>query len=298
VSKAEGDMRILLGGLAALTLSAASTMAADLPARMPVKAPVMAPEVYNWAGFYIGGNGGYSWGRSRSDMSFFNSATGAAITPPAGAATSNSFNLNGGVAGGQAGYNWQTSNWVFGLETDLQWSGERGSANFFCPGSGVSLVALTPSVCTPGVVNVPATNGTGVTVDQKIEWFGTFRARAGVLVTPSVLAYATGGLAYGSVKTDMTLTSIGVPGATTNSSSSSSTSTHAGWTVGGGIEAMFGSNWSGKLEYLYVDLGTFSSSVALPLPPVGATISSRVTDNIFRAGINYHFNAGPVVARY
>ena len=289
-------MRILLGSLAALTLSAASTMAADLPARMPVKAPIMAPEIYNWAGFYIGGNGGYSWGRSRSDMSFFNSATGAAIAPPAGAVTSNSFNLDGGVAGGQAGYNWQTSNWVFGLETDLQWSGERGSASFFCPGSGASPVI--PSVCTPGVVGVPATNGTGVTVDQKIEWFGTFRARAGVLVAPSILAYATGGLAYGSVKTDMTLRSIGVPGATTNSSSSSSSSTHAGWTVGGGIEAMFGSNWSGKVEYLYVDLGTFSSSVALPLPPVGANISSRVTDNIFRAGINYHFNAGPVVARY
>src|SRR5436309_522834 len=106
-------MRIWLGGLAALTLSAASAMAADLPARMPVKAPVMVPEAYNWTGFYIGGNGGYSWGRSRTDVTF--TGPGATpIVPPAGSVTSNTFNLDGGIAGGQAGYNWQTSNWVVG----------------------------------------------------------------------------------------------------------------------------------------------------------------------------------------
>jgi outer membrane immunogenic protein len=73
----------------------------------------------------------------------------------------------------------------------------------------------------------------------------------------------------------------------------SSRQTHAGWTIGGGIEAMFGGNWSGKLEYLYMDLGSFDNTVALAAPPIGAAISSRLTDNIFRAGINYHFSAGP-----
>lgn len=288
-------MRILLGTLAALSLSAASAMAADM--RMPVKAPVVVPEVYAWTGFYVGANGGYSWGRSRSDVSFSNSVTGAPIVPPAGSVTSNSFNLDGGVAGGQAGYNWQAgSMWVVGLETDLQWSGERGSANFSC-----APVAITGGACLPGATFLPTTfTGTNVTVDQKIEWFGTFRARAGVLVVPSVLLYATGGLAYGSVKTDMGISStLATTLAGTPVSASSSTSkTQVGWTVGGGIEAMFGSSWSGKLEYLYVDLGTFNSSVALAAPAIRADISSRVTDNIFRAGINYHFNAGPVVARY
>jgi outer membrane immunogenic protein len=212
--------------------------------------------------------------------------------------TSNSFNLDGGVAGGQAGYNWQTSNWVVGLETDLQWSGERGSANFSC-----AAVAVSAGPCLPGLTFLPAgITGTSLAVDQKIEWFGTFRGRAGLLVTPSVLAYVTGGLAYGSVKTDMTLGGFSTAGAALFASSSTS-KVQAGWTAGGGIEAMFGSNWSGKLEYLYMDLGTFDSSVALAPPPattpaIGASISSRVTDHIFRAGINYHFNAGPVVARY
>src|SRR6266568_5173766 len=282
-------MRILLSGLAALTLSAASAVAADLPARVPVNAPVMAPEVYNWTGFYIGANGGYSWGRSRSDVSFFG-AGGVPIAPPAASVTSNSFNLNGGVAGGQAGYNWQTSNWVFGLETDLQWSGERGSANFTC-----AATPLIGGVCVPGATFLPAgVTGSALTVDQKIEWFGTFRGRAGVLVVPTVLLYATGGLAYGSVKTDMTLASV-TPAGLAVAAGSSSSSTRAGWTVGAGIEAMFGSNWSGKLEYLYMDLGSVSSSVALVTPTLGANVNSRVTDNIFRAGINYHFNAGPVV---
>jgi outer membrane immunogenic protein len=286
-------MRILLGGLAALTLSAASAMAADLPARVPMKAPPMAPEVYNWNGFYLGGNGGYSFGRSRSDASFFGPG-GVPIAPPAGSVTSNSFNLDGGIAGGQIGYNWQSSNWVFGLETDLQWSGERGSALFTCasPTSGGACTAFTTAL-PPGV-------GTTLAIDQKIEWFGTFRARAGALLAPSVLAYVTGGLAYGSVKTDLTygaFTGGGVPIAATSSGSS----THAGWTVGGGVEGKFWNNWSAKLEYLYMDLGTFDSSVAFAVPPgpaLSANVSSRVTDHIIRAGINYHFTYGPVVARY
>src|SRR5205823_2487154 len=103
-----------------------------------------------------------------------------------------------------------------------------------------------------------------------------------------------------SVKTDMGISSTLATtlAGTPVSASSSTSSTHAGWTVGAGIEAKFARNWSGKLEYLYMDLGTFSSSVALAAPTISATVSSRVTDHIFRAGINYQFDAGPVVARY
>jgi outer membrane immunogenic protein len=42
--------------------------------------------------------------------------------------------------------------------------------------------------------------GTNLALDQSLEWFGTVRGRAGVLVTPQVLLYGTGGLAYGSIK--------------------------------------------------------------------------------------------------
>ncbi len=54
--------KLLLGALAVATM-AAPALAADLPAR-PYKAPppvVVAP-IYDWTGFYIGGNGG--WGQA------------------------------------------------------------------------------------------------------------------------------------------------------------------------------------------------------------------------------------------
>ena len=288
-------MRTFVGTAAGMILAASitSAFAADLGVRPPARAPIMVPEVLSWTGFYIGGNGGYSWGRSRSTVTFVNSVTGVPIAAPAGSVTANDFNLDGGVAGGQIGYNWQTSNFVFGLEADLQWSGERGSSAFTC-----GATPLIGGVCVPGATFLPpGAAGTGLALDQRLEWFGTFRARAGLLVTPSVLAYVTGGLAYGSLKTDAALTSF-TPLGVAVTGLSSSKETHAGWTVGGGLEAKFGSNWSGKLEYLYMDLGSFDNTVALVTPAIGATIDSRITDHVFRAGINFHFSAGPVVARY
>ena len=253
-------------------------------------APVM---VWNWDGFYIGLNGGYSWGKSRTSVSYFNTATGLGIVPPVGSITDASFNLNGGVFGGQIGYNWQSSNWVFGLEADAQWTGQKGGANFLC-----AATAPIPGACLPGSTFLPlGTVGAGLSVDQRLEWFGTVRGRLGVLITPSVLLYGTGGLAFGSVKTDLLLASV-TPAGVAVAAASSASSTHAGWTVGAGIEAHLGGNWTGKAEYLYIDLGTFSSTVALPAAVIGANISSRITDNIFRVGLNYHFTPGPVVARY
>ena len=288
--------RILLSAL--LVASAVPALAADLPYKArPMPAPVA---VWNWDGFYLGLNGGYSWGRSRTSVEYFNTATGLPIVPPAGSITDATFKLDGGVFGGQAGYNWQSGSWVFGLEGDLQWSGQRGSADFLCARGGAVAIgaAALPGACFPGSTFLPpAVVGATLSIDQRLEWFGTLRGRLGVLVTPSVLLYGTGGLAFGSVKTDAVLSSV-TPAAVPVAAASSSSTTHAGWTLGGGIEAHLGGNWTGKAEYLYIDLGTFSTTVALPAALIGANINSRVTDNIFRVGINYHFSPGPVVARY
>ena len=272
-------------------------LAADLRVKSPPPAPVMAP-VMHWTGFYIGLNGGYSWGRVDRAFTFVNPATGVVIVPPVGAGTTTDSNLNGGVFGGQIGYNWQSANWVFGLETDAQWTGQRGSATFVC---GVTGVAGGP--CLPGVTAVPAgVLGSTATLDQRLEWFGTFRGRVGALVTPSVLLYATGGAAYGTLKSDLTLSTI-TPNLVPVSATGSASSTRLGWTAGAGIEAMFAPSWSGKLEYLYMDLGTVNTAAVVTTGAglgIGANLSTRVTDHIFRAGINYHFSAGPgpVVARY
>ena len=272
--------------IAALFASATvPALAADLPRKAPPPAPVMIP-VVNWTGFYIGINGGYSWGKAGRELSFFNPLTGIQIIPPVGSGSTSDSNLNGGLFGGQLGYNWQSGNWVFGFETDAQWTGQRGSASRLC-----GVLATAAGACLPGVAL-----GTSAAVEQHLDWFGTFRGRAGVLVTPSTLLYVTGGAAYGSLNTDVTVTSItplGLPVSITRSGESSK----FGWTIGGGIESklsMFGNNWSGKLEYLYMDLGTVESTSGIGTGVlIGTNLSTRVTDSIFRAGINYQFSAGP-----
>ena len=270
-------MRVLLSTIAALAVGTASAMAADLPVKAPP--PVMAP-IWSWSGFYVGLNGGYSWGRSSRDLNFFNPLTGATFATASGAGR----DLDGGVFGGQIGYNWQTSNWVFGIEADAQWTGQQGSTTALCGVAGCFLAG------------VPATVGTTATLTDKLEWFGTIRGRVGVTVTPTALLYVTGGGAYGSVKTDLALATVTANGVPITIAGSRSTD-RFGWTVGAGAEWMFASNWSGKIEYLYMDIGSVSNSVVLPTAsglPLGANVSSRITDSVFRGGINYHFAPGRI----
>ncbi len=280
-------------GAVGLVVLASSASAADLAPRPYTKAPPAIVEVWNWTGFYIGGNAGYSWGRSNTDVSFFNTVTGAPIVPPAGSILSNGFDMNGGIAGGQAGYNWQASNWVFGLEADLQWSGERGRSAFSCAAT------IAGGVCLPGLTFLPpGATGANFALDRSLEWFGTVRGRAGVSVTPQVLLYATGGLAYGSIKTSGAFSGFNPNGGVVTAFGSSS-QTRVGWTIGAGIEGMITRNWSAKLEYLYVDLGSYNSATVslAPASLIGVNVNSRFTDSILRAGINYRFG-GPVVAKY
>ncbi len=266
--------------------------AADLAARPYTKAPVMV-EVWNWTGFYIGGNAGYSWGRSNTDVSYFNTATGLPIALPPGSVTSGGFDMNGAIAGGQIGYNWQSSNWVFGLEADAQWSDEKGSNRYNCANTAGG------GVCLPGLTFLPAgATGTALTVDQSLEWFGTVRGRAGVLVTPKVLFYGTGGLAYGSIKTTGTLAG-NTPAGVAVASVGSNSDVRVGWTVGAGVEGKLTSNWSAKLEYLYMDLESFRAGTftLAPASTIAANVDSHFRDHILRVGLNYTFG-GPVVAKY
>jgi len=280
-------MRVMLGSVAALAMIS-SAMAADLPVKAPPPAPVMAP-VWNWSGFYIGINGGYSWGHSSRDLNFFNPLNGVVLATGTGGGR----DMNGGLFGGQIGYNWQAaSNWVFGLEADAQWTGQKGSTTVLCPVGG----------CFPATTVAPLATGGAATLTDKLDWFATFRGRLGFTVTPNVLLYATGGAAWGEVETTVGLTALTATGVPVTALGTNKTD-RFGWTVGAGLEAMFAPNWSAKIEYLYLDMGSISNSVVMPTAsgiPLGANVTSRITDNIFRAGINYHFSAGPgpVVARY
>jgi outer membrane immunogenic protein len=171
----------------------------------------------------------------------------------------------GAIGGGQIGYNWQVPsfyNMVFGIEADLQASGQRENdciATCFLP-SGIS-----------------------INIQQKIDWFGTVRGRVG-LATGPVLSYVTGGYAYANVSTSGAVTTVapGVP--------FSLSETRGGFVLGTGVEASLGGAWTGKIEYLYLDLGTQSQQLAAAgVFGTPFTVSSHVRDNIFRGGINYRF---------
>jgi outer membrane immunogenic protein len=290
-----------------------SATAADL-SRPVYKAPVAVAAVYDWTGFYIGGNVGYSWGRSASTLSLLDA--GAIVN-----SASSKFDMDGVIGGGQIGYNWQSSNWVFGLEADIQGSGQKGSTSTSCPGglaTGTTIAAVS-SACSLGhlgdtiagnVAALPVTDS----LSEKLNWFGTVRGRIGPTITPTILAYVTGGLAYGEVSTTNTVsgTNITNPGGqgvnggtvlTPVSASFGSSSTKVGWTVGAGVEGVISGNWTAKLEYLYVDLGNVSGTFITPvIAPSGgfltSSYSSHITDNILRVGLNYKFGPGAVVARY
>jgi outer membrane immunogenic protein len=284
--------KFLLGSTALLALGiSAPAMAADLPA--PVyKAPVMAPAPwYDWTGFYVGLNGGYSWGKSATDYT---------VTGFAPFSTSQS--MDGWVFGGQAGYNWQFNhNWIFGVEADLEATGQRGTAAL----PGLAIGPICP--VSTNIVICTTTTTTG-SVEQKLPWLGTARARLGFLPADRWMLYVTGGLAFGEIETNAAVSTttsfssvngapIGVPVTTT--AAASANTTRAGWTVGGGSEWVISGPWTAKVEYLYVDLGNVSNNftfAGLPGAPV-VTTSSHVTDNIVRVGVNYRFG-GPVVAKY
>jgi outer membrane immunogenic protein len=234
-------------GLTATTTAIAS--AADLPARVYSKAPIVA-QVYDWTGFYVGGNVGI--GVSRDPASI------VVATSTITGGTSSVVGDTGAIGGAQFGYNWQRGVFVLGAEADIQGSGLWNNRT-----------------CTLTCVEEETAR-----YSQRLEWFGTARGRIGLATGPA-LGYVTAGLAYGRVKTENL---VGFEPSTLFSWNQSRT----GWTVGTGVEAALSGNWTGKIEYLYVDLG--SNTGTLPLSDtVNVSSAIEYREHIFRAGINYRF---------
>jgi outer membrane immunogenic protein len=293
--------RLLQGCVTCAALAASGSASA---ADMPLKAPPPVP-VYSWTGFYLGGNGGYGW-RDRS-VSFspndpvaadsFGGLTGTALP-------NTSFKTSGGLGGIQLGYNWQLNRaWVGGLEADLDVSNIKGSGTSSNIINGFLLGAV------PGTA----------TATDKIQWFGTARARLGFLVANELLLYGTGGFAYGRVALDANYvisSSFGTGNVVSGFSyfcvagapcfAGASARVQTGWTAGAGAEwAVGNSSLTFKLEYLYVNLGAAQSfpmtaTATLAGLPTPSSLTVRFSDSDFhivRVGLNYSFG-GPAVASY
>ena len=264
--------KLLLGTMALIgLLSAGAAQAADMPVKA---APVAAPPPFSWTGFYIGAHVGGAWGTVESEIPF-----DSAVLPIS------SHTINGFVAGGQVGYNWQVNPWlVFGLEGQFSWSDAKGSA--------------------PCIVLFKCTT--------EVNSIFTFGARVGYAIDRTMI-YIKGGVAWADSDYTADLLGAGILTATASS-------TRTGAMVGAGIEHAFAPNWSAKIEYNYMDFDTdnlgFGVNLNLPrcsemstaarvvcggaanLGTVNADVSQKI--HLVKFGLNYRFNWGApaVAARY
>ena len=245
----------------AVVAMATSASAADLAARPYTKAPPpMMAAMYNWGGFYIGANGG--WGSSHKCWDF---------TSPAGVFVSaeGCHDATGGTIGGQVGYRWQASSWVFGVEAQGNWADLKGS---------------NISLFNPIYVN-----------QSKINAFGLFTGQVGYAFN-NALFYVKGGAAVTSDRFGSYTTAANVLASTTGDS------TRWGGVVGVGLEYGFSPNWSAAIEYDHMFMQD-KSYTFLNNGLVGAAGTLFGTDRIRQdvdlvtVRVNYRFG-GPVVARY
>jgi outer membrane immunogenic protein len=160
------------------------------------------------------------------------------------------FGLSGGLFGLTAGYNFfHAGPAVMGIEGDVNLTNIRGDSN----GLGC------------GVLNCSTRN----------TWLSTVRGRLGYVGWNTFMPYVTGGLAFGNIKANFN----GLP---------EQTSEQIGWTLGAGIETSFYGPWTAKVEYLHVDLGSFSCGGAACGVPGPANV--HFSTDILRAGLNFRFN--------
>jgi hypothetical protein len=237
------------------------------------------PTGASWSGFYAGVNLGYGTGNLNSSVAVepFTQINPFDFTFPGGTSSANG-KPTGIVGGIQLGYNWRlATGWLAGIESDIQAAGQKSSA--LGQFSGIT-EACTFLACA-------YTNTTDITA--KLSWFGTTRGRAGVELN-GLWLFATGGLAYGQVSVSgtntVTVTGLGVPTPVVYSTPIDYSVTKVGWAAGGGIEGRVGlSQWTWKVEYLHVDLGSIGPNSFGSVPIVN--IESKITNEIARIGFNY-----------
>jgi outer membrane immunogenic protein len=255
-------------------------------ADLPMKAAPAPVPYYSWSGFYLGGNIGYSVGSDRSQATVNFTGANPSTNLPGG---DTAVTPAGAIGGVQIGYNWQGGpNWLAGFEADFQGSAQKATS------------------CLLVCLDVPGALLQNLTTTQSLDYFGTVRGRFGV-VDRGNLFYVTGGGAYGHVNHAIEFRDASFTAPTFSFDGSASTTENKfGWVVGAGIESSLGGNWTAKVEYLYMDLGSTATTLNGTLPAVGANpaqpftfaTTTNIRDNIVRAGLNYRFgpSAGPVSA--
>ncbi len=239
--------RTLLSGVC-IAAMCTSAFAADLAPRMAYKAsPAAVAPQFSWTGCYVGGNAGY--GQASRNWN-------TTATTPVTAFISQHTSGGGFVGGGQLGCDYQSGNWVVGIEGMFDGS----TINY-----NTSLNGILP----------------GASLTDKVDGFGTVTGRLGWAADRSLLYVKAGGA------WDRTNGAINGPA---GFSSESHSANNSGWVVGGGWEYALTQQWSGKIEYDYMGFG--NRTVGYPLTTAGTVTFAKQNLQTILAGLNYHFNFG------
>jgi outer membrane immunogenic protein len=249
--------RALAAAIGLATLGMAPALAADLPAQTYSKTPVWIPAAYDWSGFYLGINGG---GASSRECWTINSSAGAPVTPN----SEGCHTATGGMVGGQMGYRFQTSGWVYGVELQGDWANLSGT--------NPSLTAI-----------VPYTNQT------KIDAIALFTGQVGYAFN-TVLLYVKGGAALADDRFSSFFTGGGGVFNTDHQ-------TRAGGVVGAGLEFSFVPDWSIAFEYDHLFMGNPNVTFAPTALGVGRSDNISQGVDIGLIKLNYRYG-GPVIAKY
>jgi outer membrane immunogenic protein len=231
-------------------------LGADLSPYM--KAPAAATPLYDWSGFYVGVFGGGGFGNHNVNNALGSSSTFTNFTA--------NYSSQGGVAGGEAGYNWQSGNYVVGIEADGFWSGIKGND------------AAAINAASFAITSVDADN---------LRWGGTLRARGGFTID-RWLMFFTGGWAFGDLVHTNTDPVFGVDKFTVHAN---------GLTAGAGFAYALTNNVIGKFEYRYYNFNGYNRPGS-PLTPNGQLpYTTESTYSVVTLGLDYKFG-GPVIAKY
>jgi opacity protein-like surface antigen len=234
------------------------------PKPMYAKAPVLkAPAAiigpYNWTGFYVGGSVGVLNGQV--DMNYLAPAFAAGLTANP--------RFAGALGGLQAGYDYQTGKWVFGVEANINATNAHGARP-----------------CQVFIV---------VNCEDQKDWIGTATARAGYAFWNRGLLYGRAGVAF----TNTTLRSVCLGnGVIPIACPATDSQSRAGWTVGFGSEFALTQNWTVRGESNYYDLGTKTYNLQQLPPAPTLVVDAREKGFISTVGLNYRFAPGVVVAKY
>ena len=254
-------MRRLVGfalGLVAVAGFVGAAPAADLPAKVYTKAPAAVAPIYNWSGFYVGLDGGGA--SSRNCWNVTNS-----LGTPVPFLPSGCHDATGGLFGGQIGYRWQRTNWVFGLEAQGDWASLKGSN--------------TSAIGTFG--GLPFLNQT------KIGAIGLFTGQVGYAWN-NVLGYVKGGAAVThDTYNGVVQTAVGAFPA--GFAFDQASANRWGGAAGAGIEYGFAPGWSVAAEYDHLFMGRSSASLFTPGGAFDRTQSIKQDVDMGTVRVNYTF---------